>query len=132
MATDDVLMPHSLDWTPMVSPRRQSLCFCPVLDIKWPQWHTVMLKGQVAVDMRVVLPAGCEEDAFETDVINLLEEVGIVWLVLWKEVGCRKRCSTLAGQTKRSVEDVTKKARRCTGCTIAHVGRRSETRSQKN
>ena len=26
------------------------------LGIKWPQWHTLMLEEQVAVDMRVVCP----------------------------------------------------------------------------
>ena len=26
------------------------------LDIKWPQWHTLLFEGQVAVDMRVVCP----------------------------------------------------------------------------
>ena len=42
--------------------------------------------------------------------------------------GCRKDCTTLAGQTKRSVEDVMKKkARISTDCTIVRVGRRSET-----
>ena len=39
----------------------------------------------------------------------------------------------LVGQTRRSVEDVTKKKeRRSADCISAHVGRRSETRSQKN
>ena len=51
---------------------------------------------------------------------------------MWEKVGCRTDCTTLAGQTKRSVEDVIeKKARRSSDCTIARVGRVSETRSQK-
>ena len=50
----------------------------------------------------------------------------------WKEVGCRKDCTTLAGETKRSVECVTKqKAQRSADCTTARVGRRSDTKSQK-
>ena len=46
--------------------------------------------------------------------------------------GGRKDCTTVAGQTKRSVEDVTKKkARRSTDCVTARVGRRAETRFQR-
>ena len=51
---------------------------------------------------------------------------------LVKEVGCRKECPPLVGQTKRSLGDVTKKkARRSTDCITARVGRKSGTRSQK-
>ena len=31
------------------------------LDIKWPQWHTLLFEGQVAVDMRVVSPRDVKE-----------------------------------------------------------------------
>ena len=30
------------------------------------QWHTLLFEWQVAVEVRVVCPQGCEEDAFET------------------------------------------------------------------
>ena len=53
--------------------------------------------------------------------------------MLWKEVGRRKGCVILAGQTQRSVKDATKKkARRSTDRTIARVGGKSETRFQRN
>ena len=39
----------------------------------------------------------------------------------------------LAGQMRRSVKVAIKQfVRRCTGCTNAHVGKKSEARSQKN
>ena len=50
---------------------------------------------------------------------------------LVKEVGCRKECPPLVGQTKRSLGDATKKkARRSTDIT-ARVGRKSGTGFQK-
>ena len=50
--------------------------------------------------------------------------------LLWKEVGCRKDCMILVGQTKRSVSDVVqKKAQRSTDCVTTRAGRKSEARS---
>ena len=41
------------------------MCETRDLGIKWPQWRTLPFEGQVAVDVRVVCPQGCEEDASE-------------------------------------------------------------------
>ena len=46
------------------------------LGIKWPQWDTLLCEGQVAVDVRVALPAGCEEDALVTSQDGPSEEMG--------------------------------------------------------
>ena len=32
------------------------LCETRDLGIKWPQWHTLLVEGQVAADMRAVCP----------------------------------------------------------------------------
>ena len=40
--------------------------------IKWPQWHTMMFEGQVAVDMRVT----CRKDVKTGSLDRLLEEMG--------------------------------------------------------
>ena len=52
------------------------MCETRDLDIKWPQWHTLIFEGQVRADMRYVCPKRREEDAFETGQVSLLEEVG--------------------------------------------------------
>ena len=40
----------------MRGPARAVMCETLDLDVMWPQWHTLLVEGQVAVDMRVVCP----------------------------------------------------------------------------
>ena len=52
------------------------MCETRDLGIKWPQWRTLLFEGQVAMDMRVVCPQGCEEDASEASQEGLLAAMG--------------------------------------------------------
>ena len=100
---------------------------------------TVLFEGQVAVDVRVVCPQDvkkmllkqammvywkkraakheCEElkegVSLEPIQAMLRRKVSDAWTdKCRKEVGCGIDCATSVGQTKRSVEDVTKKRAR--------------------
>ena len=54
------------------------------LGIKWPQWHTLLFEGQVAVDMRVV----CPQDAKKM----LLKRARMVY---WNKWAAKHECEEL-------------------------------------
>ena len=64
-----------LTWRQARGPAGAVMCETRDLGIQWPQRHTLLLEGQVAVDMRVVCPQD-EEDASDTSQDGLLEEMG--------------------------------------------------------
>ena len=51
------------------------MCETCDLGTKWPQWHTLLFEGQVAVDMRVVCPQDVKK-VHEANQDGLLEEMG--------------------------------------------------------
>ena len=57
---------------------RAGAVLCETRDegIKWPQWHTLPLGGQVAVDMRVVWPQDVKKMRLKQARDGLLEEMG--------------------------------------------------------
>ena len=40
------------------------MCETRDLGIKWPQRHTLLFEGQVAMDMGVLCPQGCEKRCY--------------------------------------------------------------------
>ena len=44
------------------------------LGTQWPQWHTLMFEGQVAVDMRVVCPPDVEKMLLKQARMGAVEE----------------------------------------------------------
>ena len=53
------------------------MCEICDLGITWPQWHSVMFEGKVAVDMRVVCPQDFFYYTSEASQDGSLEEMGI-------------------------------------------------------
>ena len=122
--------------------------------------HTLLCDGEGKVDMRFVYPKemllkqAWKKWAAEQEYEELKEGI---WLEpwpcsegeprkygrrstamyegswSWKEVGCGEDCSILVGRTKANAKDDTKKKARRSKCfTTAHVGMRSDVRSQRN
>ena len=48
-------------WRRVRGPAGAVMCETLDLDVMWPQWHTLLVEGQVVVDMRVVGPQDVEK-----------------------------------------------------------------------
>ena len=113
------------------------MCVTGDLGIMWPQWHTLILEGQVRVNMRFVCPKDVKKMLLKharrkqrKSGLKNIETLPENWS--WKEAGCRKDSSTLVGRMKVSAKLVTRrKAQRSTGFTIAQNGTWSDGRSQR-